>query len=387
VWSLLPVVACVPSGNENSNSNPDCLTLEHSSQFPEGFIDACFLEFDDNDQAMVVGEIESSLDVDVYYVGPLSMGDQIEVTCAATSDSNLDPMIALFDSNGYMVFWNDDTGRAPGQYNSSFEGIVHHDSDDYFLGVANSNMAYTSGTYELNVHLQPSSGLASLRGQTVVLNWEAAEDISVSGENFGDMGDFAAETVDDSFEGRTEELKDLIVQIVTDDYAPYEVNVLTTDDPQPDENYTTVYYSDGPGEALFGLADEVDFYNVLDTDNAIIFLRAYLDLSTSLEQIAQGIANVTSHEIGHTLGLMHTTDVTTLMDTTGEDDTLLVDQSFGIAEMYDFPIGWQNAPMLLEETVGERAPNIHHRWCLRNEQYRCGTCGATLSQIMGLSQD
>ena len=81
------------------------------------------------------------------------------------------------------------------------------------------------------------------------------------------------------------------------------------------------------------------------------------------------------------LGLMHTNDVTTLMDTTGADETLLVDQSFGIADVVDFPIGRQNAPLLLEETVGRAVAKTHS--FPDDGLWRCGTCGASLSLING----
>ena len=69
------------------------------------------------------------------------------------------------------------------------------------------------------------------------------------------------------------------------------------------------------------------------------------------------------------------------MDTTGVDETLLVDQSFGIADVVDFPIGKQNAPLLLEETLGRAAAKT--RILPDDGLWRCGTCGASLSLING----
>ena len=75
---------------------------------------------------------------------------------------------------------------------------------------------------------------------------------------------------------------------------------------------------------------------------------------------------------------MHTTDVTTLMDTTGTADTLLVDQAFGTATVFDFPIGFQNAPLLLEESLGLTA---RPRVTVEDGYLRCGTCGAKLYKL------
>ena len=79
---------------------------------------------------------------------------------------------------------------------------------------------------------------------------------------------------------------------------------------------------------------------------------------------------------------MHTVDATTLMDTSGNDLTLLKDQSFSAADVNDFPIGQQNAPLLLEETIG-RATAANQKYVAQDGVLRCGTCGATIAIVSG----
>ena len=64
-------------------------------------------------------------------------------------------------------------------------------------------------------------------------------------------------------------------------------------------------------------------------------------------------------------------------DTTGADTVLLDDQSFSNGELVDFPIGLQDSELLLEETVGRSAQEVHNG-STRDGHWRCGTCGAKL---------
>jgi hypothetical protein len=175
---------------------------------------------------------------------------------------------------------------------------------------------------------------------------------------------------------------DRIVEIVRDDFAAFDLTVLTSDDDEPAGNFSRVFFGTASqGIPIFGIADDIDFYNGSDMDNAVVFLEAFDGITSDRDATAQAIANVVSHEIGHTLGLMHTNDVTELMDTTGANVTLLEDQSFGVADVVDFAIGQQNAPLLLEETIG-RAATAAVQFA-NDGQWHCGTCGATLSRITG----
>ncbi len=69
------------------------------------------------------------------------------------------------------------------------------------------------------------------------------------------------------------------------------------------------------------------------------------------------IGNVGSHELGHLLGLYHTREPHDVMDTTGTAWELAENQRFDRAALEPsvFPVGMENSPMLLRDTVGEIA--------------------------------
>ena len=239
----------------------------------------------------------------------------------------------------------------------------------------------TTGFFRCTLTLEPGVAIAPLIGQSIVLRFSSSANVRVAGIDYGTLPAFAGANVASGFSSDTVELMDLIVRLVREDYDRYDVTISTTDDAEPESNFTTIFFGTSSTQSIFGIADDIDFYNSNDMDNGIVFLEAFGDLSASLDAVGQALANVVSHEIGHTLGLMHTNDVTTLMDTTGADETLLVDQSFGITDVVDFPIGKQNAPLLLEETVGRAAAKTHS--FPDDGLWRCGTCGASLSLING----
>ena len=383
---LLPVctlIGCSASGggtDGNSNENGTAgQTL--STRTPGGFPTAAKVSFNNVNRLSIEGTIKSGDDIKVYDLGPLSLGDRVESLCIATGGSSLDPMTAMFDADGYRVFWNDDINLDTDNLDSAFDGPIRHDSDGYFLAVTTTSFFDTTGFFRCTLTLEPGVAIAPLIGQSVVLRFSGSANVRVAGIDYGTLPAFAGANVASGFSSDTVELMDLIVSLVREDYARYDVSISTTDDAEPAGNFTTIFFGTSSTQSIFGIADDIDFYNSDDMDSAIVFLEAFGDLSTSLDAVGQALANVVAHEIGHTLGLMHTNDVTTLMDTTGADETLLADQSFGIADVVDFPIGKQNAPLLLEETLGRAVAKTH---TLPDDGlWRCGTCGASLSLING----
>ncbi len=371
--AALMIPACAPGeGGDMTDNGGDPTGGDGAATVPDGFPTAARASFDEADRLIVQGEIASGAnEVVLFDIGALAIGDRLDVLCIAEGGSSLDPMIALFDGDGFRVFWNDDINPGTSNFDAAFDGFIRHDSN-YFLAVTSTSFFSTTGRFRCTVTREPQVGVATLLGQTVVLDFQTNTNVMVSGINYGDVEAFDAATVDAGFSGQTAILMQRIVEIVQADFAPFNVTILTSDDDPPQGNHSTVFFGGSTALSIFGIADGVDFYNADDMDNAIVFLQAFGGLTSSLEGTAQAVANVVSHEIGHTLGLMHTNDVTTLMDTTGEDVTLLDDQSFGIASIVDFPIGRQDSPTLLEETVGRQpAAGSARVW-------RCGTCGAGL---------
>ncbi|MCG3136189.1 MAG: hypothetical protein HJJLKODD_00014 [Phycisphaerae bacterium] len=363
--------------NENNNENG-------STTAPPDFRQARISHLTANTPVILQDEIQQANTVKTFDLGAVQLGDRLEVTCSPGSNSLLDPMLALFDADGFRIFWNDDLDEAADNFNAGFNELIRHDSNPYYLAVTHTDYGppgadFKTGTFRCELLLTPQDGLATISGHTVVLNWADASGVAVAGTFYGDLPEFSTANIDDVFAGQETEFQQRILQIVRDDYAPFEVTILDSNE-LPEGDYTTVFYGVSTQEPIYGIADDVDFYNAQTTDNAILFLQAFGGITSDWEETAQAIANVTSHEIGHTLGLMHTTDVTELMDTTGADFTLLVDQSFGIGDLYDFPIGQQSSPLLLDDTVGPRQNARAQQPGTFDDDgyYHCGTCGAKL---------
>jgi len=382
ITALLPVctlIGCSASGGDTDGSGNESVTL--STRTPRGFPTAAKVSFNNVNRLSIEGTIKSGDDIKVYDLGPMAMGDRVESLCIATGGGSLDPMTALFDADGYRVFWNDDINPDTNNFDSAFDGPIRHDSDGYFLAVTTTSFLNTTGFFRCTLTLEPGVAIAPLIGQRVLLQFSSSANVHVAGKNYGALPAFAGANVASEFSSDTLELMDLIVSLVREDFARYDVTISTTDDAEPEGNFTTIFFGTTSAQSIFGIADDIDFYNSNDMDNAIVFLEAFDGLSSSVDATGQALANVVAHEIGHTLGLMHNSDVTTLMDTTGADATLLVDQSFGIAEVVDFPIGKQNAPLLLEETLGRSVAKT--RTLPDDGLWRCGTCGASLSLATG----
>lgn len=155
---------------------------------------------------------------------------------------------------------------------------------------------------------------------------------------------------------QTAPLKELIQQTVEQDFAGYDVTVLTSDDELPEQDYSVIHFG-GFDQDLFGISQTIDAYNRNATDEAVIFTESFVNIfsvSPSLEEMGTALGNVASHEFGHLLGLNHTADPHCLMDAVSPPDSLLADQEFiwtSLARAI-FPIGTQDSPLLLSETVG-----------------------------------
>jgi hypothetical protein len=213
-----------------------------------------------------------------------------------------------------------------------------------------------------------------------------------------DVLGFDAADLGEPYAGATEAVKAAIVAAMREDYAGYNVTVLSSDDGPPPTNgaYATLHFG-GYDTRLLGLADNVDQYNADRWQNAIIYVGSFADFSVmglDAEEMGQMVGNVASHEFGHLLGLFHTSLPEDIMDTTGTAWDLAGDQSFlrGPLEQSVFPVGYENSPQRLAETVGVKPgakksdlsknwndPRMRRKLALRalvrdELRSRCGTC-------------
>lgn len=304
----------------------------------------------------ISGNISTS-DVDVFeFRYGFSAGNIFDVEMQAAS--TLYPDIAIFDQNGESLLINGYGNYFLNEPNTHTPLSLREPYSTIYLAIshkANSD-GHDSGNYQLTVKKLPGQ-LESPRSQVLLLDFDGAQNVHFNNLGVVNIPAFNNSIyLNQNFPGYLNEIKSRVVQKIRSRFAYYHVDIRTTDQTLPAPPYSVIYFgSDHP--AALGMSEGIDEYNVSLTGQAIIFLEGF-DIfnasSPSVESISNAIANVTSHETGHLLGLVHTADPDELMDETWLLQDLLEDRSFGLANLLGitFRIGKQNAPKLLRLTVG-----------------------------------
>ncbi len=321
--------------------------------------------FDAAGTARLQGTVSVPGDLDVFLLGALSGGDEIVVD-ASTPGSVLDATVALFDDQQRLIYTNDDRGTPATSdgLDPFFTFTLRHDSDAYYLVISNSPFAGTgqfTGTYQVDVNVTPGGSVPAPVGQILFLEFRGAS-LTTSPLGPITLAPFDAAAIHPVYDGQTEVLKELIRASVQQNYERFDVTVLTSDDPPPNDGveFTTIYVGGFSG-TLFGIADDVDLYNADFCDDAIIFAESFapniFSQTPTVEELAIAIGNIASHESGHLLGLNHVSDDLAIMDDQSAADAFLEDQEFMRAPLSSdiLNLGFQDSALLLTEIVGPKA--------------------------------
>jgi predicted Zn-dependent protease len=196
-----------------------------------------------------------------------------------------------------------------------------------------------------------------LRPQVVLFNFDGAAGIEFGGRPAVDIPAFDAGGISDALAGTTDELIDLVLEMVREDYEGIDVSFMTSRSVVASGEEVTVLHFGAYDRALLGVAENIDEFNERRVQEAIVFtdtFSVFNVLRPTVEQYAQALANVASHEAGHLLGLSHTSDRHGVMDITATLRQLTRNQAFSRSplERMTFPTGHQDAVQSLIESVG-----------------------------------
>jgi hypothetical protein len=324
----------------------DCTVRENGAGDISGFSQATQIPSNCSGVRTLIGGVSGSPSFDLFHQDQArGVGESFRAAHITTSPFTC----ALFDAQDNLLLRSLCSGAA------SLNFDFREPTSATTLGI----MAFSGtggGDYNIPVRIVGASGSHGAVPQRVVLNFGGVSNFRVNNKDPISYGPFDSADLGSRYAGQTERMRARIIEIVRQTYAGYNVQISTNDDPLPAQPYSTVNFG-GNENGLLGLADAVNSYNLIQSDNANVYTRSfaiYQALDLSVEEMSRMVANVASHELGHLLGLWHTADAADIMDTTGSVWQLAGHQDFTLAELDQsvFPIGRQNSPSLLSLIIG-----------------------------------
>ena len=303
----------------------------------------------------ISADIDSTSDIDVYEIGPAFAGDRI--TIDLSSPGRLDAAVAVFDADQNLIYLNDDRNFFAGLTDPYIQFVLPRDTKRCYVSVAASPTALSRGDYSLSISFSPTLRAPEPNPQTILLNFDGATGVSFGGRAAIDIPVFKAESISPELTGESDTLIDEILWRVREDYKGLDVQFYTSrDNLELGDGVATIHFG-AYDPRLLGVAESIDEFNENAVQQAIVFIdtfQVFSALDPTIEEYAQAIANVTSHEAGHLLGLVHTQDVSGLMDITATLRQLTRNQAFTRSpiERLTFPMGYQDAAATLVDSVG-----------------------------------
>lgn len=364
--SVIPSAAVAPNERPSLSGEfpPVTSPVIEADDDNNSFATAQFATLPTEGEILVEGAIHGAGDIDFFALGPALLGDRM--TVEVVGENGLNTVAALFDADMNLIDANDDRSFYAGMLDPFMSLSLRGDTENLYLGIAVSNGRYfassegryDSGRYTIRLRRVPSQFLPPARNQLVYLNFSGGAEVRIASQPVEVMRPFSAEAISGRFSGQSESLARLVVEHMRRDLADFDVTLVSSlDEPAPTDAHTRLFFGNFSADFL-GLADNVDVGNLVPDQKAIIFtetLAQWEILQPSMGQIAQAIANVASHELGHLLGLDHTGEAGDVMAVARSAGQMLDNDAIyrrAPLESGVFAMGWQDSYATLMRNVG-----------------------------------
>jgi len=308
-----------------------------------------------NEPLLIRGRVDSPTDVDVYDLGPVLPGDRILIEVSA--DPWLDGAISIFDDQQRTLLVNDHRNVYLGRKGPFIDVVIRRAAPSCFVAMTATPGFTSIGDYGLVTSKTFNNAIPPFRSDVVLLDFQGGRNVTIGTRPAINVPAFDASRISKAFSSDTEGMVERIVALVREDFAGYNVAILSTSEGEEYDGTTSRLFFGTYDPALLGVAEGVDEYNADQRQEAIVFadtFAAFERLNPTVEEMSQAIANVASHEIGHLLGLIHTNDPAGIMDVTASLSELLEDQAFKESPIFAavFPIGLEDSIQMLLDGVG-----------------------------------
>ncbi len=311
-----------------------------------------------NDQATIVVESDPTKR-QIFDLGPLSAGDRIFLSLLTTpgydkrySDDLYSLMI--LDENEQVFAWYQDRAVL---LTEDARLIVGHNSQHYYV---------VSDTGDsIDVRIQRGVGTEQ-RLQRIFLDFRGRSGLQVADLEPFSVPELRAVDLNMAW-GDTETtiVRNQIVQTVRDLFAPWNVDITSSDDgAPPPPPYMTVYVGGSSPDVdifgeplLYGIADYIDPRNETLTGTGYV---GAIDIATDNPaatpmEMGMLIGCVTAHEIGHLVGLRHVDNDNDIMNAGSITGMLpFANSPLRAFEIPQGAIGMQDAVELFDEIFGRR---------------------------------
>jgi hypothetical protein len=294
--------------------------------------------------------VNAAPDYRLVSLGASGVGDEWRIELSPDAEPQSGGFIlALFDGQGRFL------ARSVNGYLAQ---VARRPANPLLLGVTRGP---DTGPAAFNLHIERETGAAVPlpQPQAVLVNFAGGRNVQVRDRPAISFPPFSGALLGGLHTERTDVLKDAILKRLEGYFAPYEVTFTTSDQQAaPEPPYSVIHFGGYDPNSL-GIADALDLYNRRADDEAIVYVHSFIQyapLDLTSYELGCMMGDVAAHELGHLLGLFHTSGAPNLMDNGRSIDAMIRGSGLDLAGLAHevFPYGWLDAALLLEDGVGLR---------------------------------